>query len=119
MSTVRAIRIADLPSTSCRGDAPAEAATMTASEWSVKEFAQDRLKAGVRSDDDAKREVQRAARTDQRSRQLQVCARVDEHPRVLVTEPEAAELLEAPAHDALILERVLVGRWVLRCRHTF
>ena len=55
-------------------------------------------------DDDAQRKVQRAPCTDERPRQLQVGARVDEHPRVLVAEPEAPELLEAPAHDALILE---------------
>ena len=81
-----------------------------------------RVNHGVRerSDDDAEREVQWAPCADERARQLQVSARVDEHQRVLVTEPEAAELLEAPAHHALILERELVGGWwMLCCRHTF
>jgi len=71
-------------------------------------------------DDDAQREMQRAPCTDERPRQLQVGARVDEHPRVLVTEPEAPELLETPRHHALILERELVGGWwELSWRHTF
>jgi hypothetical protein len=48
--------------------------------------------------------VQRTPGTDERARQLEIGARVDEHPRVLVTEPEEPELLEAPTHDALILE---------------
>ena len=55
-------------------------------------------------DDDAQREMQRTTCADDRARQLEVGPRVDEHPRVLVTEPEEAELLEAPTHDALILE---------------
>jgi hypothetical protein len=81
-----------------------------------------RVNHGVRerSDDDAEREVQRTPGADQRARQLQVGTRVDEHPRVFVTEPETAELLEAPAHHALILERELVGGWWMLCgRHTF
>ena len=78
------------------------------------------VKDGVVLDDDAEREVQRTPCADERARQLQVGARVDEHPRVLVAEPEAPELLEAPAHHALILERELEGGWwVLSRRHTF
>ena len=59
---------------------------------------------GVALDDDAQLKVQRTPGTDERAGELEVGARVDEHPRVLVTEPEATELLEPPAHDALILE---------------
>ena len=55
-------------------------------------------------DDDAQREMQRTTCADDRARQLEVGPRVDEHPRVLVTEPEEPKLLEAPTHDALILE---------------
>ena len=70
-------------------------------------------------EDDAERQVERTTRTDERARELQVGARVDEQPRVLVAEPEKPELVEAPAHDALILERSLEGlRWVFRRRHT-
>lgn len=70
-------------------------------------------------DDDAQREMQRAPRADERPGQLQVGAGVDEHPRVLVAEAEAPELLEAPSDDALILERELVGGWWMLCRrHT-
>ena len=58
----------------------------------------------VALDDDAQREMQRTASADDRARQLEVGPRVDEHPRVLVTESEETELLEAPTHDALILE---------------
>jgi hypothetical protein len=68
-------------------------------------------------ENDAKREMERAAGPDERPRELQVCTRVDEEPCVLVAEAEEPELLEAPADDALILERELdrLG-WVLR-RH--
>jgi mannose-6-phosphate isomerase-like protein (cupin superfamily) len=63
--------------------------------------------------------VERASRTDERAGQLHVGARVDEEPRVLVAEAEESELFEAPADDALLLERSLEGlRWVLRRRHT-
>jgi hypothetical protein len=62
------------------------------------------VKNGVALDDDAQRQVQRASGTDERARQLEIGTRVHEHPRVLVTEAEESELLEAPAHDALILE---------------
>jgi hypothetical protein len=58
-------------------------------------------------ENDSEREVQRAARTDERAGQLEVGARVDEEPRVLVAEAEETELFEAPADDALILERSL------------
>ena len=77
---------------------------MTAPDRSVKEATQERLKRVRELDDDPQSEVQRTAGSDQRPRQLEVGTRVDEHPRVLVTESEEAELLEAPAHDALILE---------------
>jgi hypothetical protein len=91
----RRIRIDDLPSH--RAGIPRQgAATMPATRGGVNtEFALD---------DDAQREMQRTTSADDRARQLKVGARVDEHPRVLVTEPEEPELLEAPAHDALILE---------------
>ena len=70
-------------------------------------------------DDDAEREVERAARADERARELQVGSGVDEDPRVLGFEAEEPELIEAPTDDALILERSLEGlRWVLRRRHT-
>ena len=70
-------------------------------------------------DDDAEREVKRAARADERARELQVGSGVDEDPRVLGFEAEEPELVEAPTDDALILERSLEGlRWVFRCRHT-
>jgi hypothetical protein len=62
------------------------------------------VKNGVALDGDAQRQVQRTPGADERARQLEIGARVDEHPGVLVTEPEAPELLEAPTHDALILE---------------
>ena len=92
---------------------------MPARAESVKEAAQGRLKKAPALEGDAKREVQWATRTDERARELQVGSRVDEEPRVLVAEPEQTKLVEAPAHDALILERPLEGlRWVLRRRHT-
>jgi hypothetical protein len=70
-------------------------------------------------DDDAEREVERAARADERARELQVGSGVDEDPRVLGFEAEEPELVEAPTDDALILERSLERlRWVFRCRHT-
>jgi len=91
----RRIRIGDLPSR--RAGIPRQgAATMTAPRGGVKN--------GVVLDGDAQRQVQRTPGTDERARQLEIGARVDEHPRVLVTEPEEPELLEAPTHDALILE---------------
>ena len=66
-------------------------------------------------DDDAQREVERTARTDERAGQLQIGARVDEHPRVLVAIPEEAELVEAPADDSLVLDGQLESlMWVLR-----
>ena len=69
--------------------------------------------------DDAEREVERAARADERARELQVGSGVDEDPRVLGFEAEEPELIEAPTDDALILERSLERlRWVFRCRHT-
>jgi hypothetical protein len=68
-------------------------------------------------DDDAQREIERAASADQGSRELEIGSRVHEHPRVLVGEPEEPELLEPPAHDALILEGQLVRWWVFRRRH--
>ena len=81
--------------------------------------ARRRVKRGIVLEDDAEREVERAARADERARELQVGSGVDEEPRVLGVEPEEHELVEAPAHDALILERSLEGlRWVFRCRHT-
>ncbi len=77
------------------------------------------VKRGIVLEDDAEREVERAARADERTRELQVGSCVDEEPRVLGVEPEEPELVEAPAHDALILGRSLEGlRWVLRRRHT-
>jgi hypothetical protein len=92
---------------------------MTAPDGSVKKSAQGRLKPPAVLDDDAKRQMVRAARSDERARQLEIGTRVDKHPCVLVAEPEEPELLEPPAHDALILERGLIGlRWVLRRRHT-
>jgi hypothetical protein len=62
------------------------------------------VKNGVVLDGDAQRQVQRTPGTDERARQLEIGARVDEHPCVLVSEAEEPELLEAPTHDALILE---------------
>jgi hypothetical protein len=76
---------------------------MTAPRGGVKE--------AFASDDDAQREVQRAPCADEGARQLEVCAGGDEHPGVLVTEPEETELLKAPTHHALILERKLEGGW--------
>ena len=91
---------------------------MTAPEGSVKDVAQDRLKAGESSDNDAKRQMQRAAGADERTRELEVGARVDEKPRVLLAEPEESELVEAPADHALILGRQpLRGVWKLGCGH--
>ncbi len=77
------------------------------------------VKRGIVLEDDAEREVERAARADERTRELQVGSCVDEEPRVLGVEAEEPELVEAPAHDLLILERWLEGlRWVFRRRHT-
>ena len=67
---------------------------------------------------DAEREVERAARADERARELEVGTRVDEEPRVLFAKPQLAELVEAPADHALILEGDLVcWGWVLGCGH--
>lgn len=117
MSTVDAIRISDLPSSSGRGS-PAEAATMTAPEGSVKEVAQGRLKAGRRSDDDAEREVKRAAGADERAGQLQVRAGLDQEPAVLLAETEEPELVVPPTGDTPILGRERVGWRELGCGHT-
>ena len=77
------------------------------------------VKRGIVLEDDAEREVERAARADERARELQVGSGVDEEPRVLGFEAEEPELVEAPTDDALILERSLEGlRWVLCRRHT-
>ena len=118
MSTMSAIRISDLPSSSCRESFPAEAATMTAPERSVKKVAQDRLEAGAGSDDDAEREVQRAAGADERAGQLQVRARLDEEPALLLTEAEEPELVVAPTGDPLVFGGELVGWRELGCGHT-
>jgi hypothetical protein len=91
---------------------------MTAPERSVKKVAQDRLKAGAWSDDDAEREVQRATGPDERAGQLQVRAGLDEEPALLFAEAEEPELVVAPAGDALILGGQLVGGWELGCGHT-
>ena len=66
-------------------------------------------------EDDAKREVERAARADERAGQLEVGARVDEEPGVLLAEAELPELVETPADDALILLGQLV-RWGMGAR---
>src|SRR5215510_10020850 len=70
-------------------------------------------------DGDSEREMERAARPDERSRQLEVGAGVDEHPCVLVAEAEKTELLEPPADDPLVLDRQVIGLWwMFRRRHT-
>jgi len=97
---------------------PSGTGTMPAPGGSVKKSAQERLKPRTRLDDDAQREVQRAARADERAGQLEVCPRVDEQPAVLVAEAEKPELVETPAGDALILGGQLVReRWELGCGH--
>ena len=69
-------------------------------------------------EDDAKREVERTARPDERTGQLEVGARVHEEPGVLLFEAELPELVETPADDALILMGQLVrGVWMLGCGH--
>ena len=113
-----AIRISDLPSASYRGSSPARAATITAPGGSVKELAQDRLNAGVRSDDDAEREVERAAGADEGAGQLQVCAGLDEDPALLLAETEHPELVVPPADDPLIFGGELLGWRELGCGHT-
>ena len=118
MSTMDAIRISDLPSASCREESPAEAATMTAREESVKKVAQDRLKAGPRSDDDAQREVEGAAGADERASQLQVRARLDEGPALLFVEAEEPELVVTPTGHPLVLGGKLVGWRKLGSGHT-
>ena len=118
MSTVSAIRISDLPSSSSRRERfPAEAATMTAPSGSVKESAQVRLNAGALSDDDAEREVERAARTDERAGQLQVRTRLDEEPAVRLAEAEHPKLVVPPADDPLVFGGELVGWRELGCGH--
>jgi hypothetical protein len=72
---------------------------------------------GVNSNDDAQREVQRAAGADERAGQLKVRARLDENPAVVLAEAEEPELVVAPARDALVLGGQLVGRWELGCGH--
>ena len=47
-------------------------------------------------EDDAKREVKRAAGADERAGQLEVGARVDEQPGVLLAEAELLVLVEPP-----------------------
>ena len=119
MSTVSAIRISDLPSSSSRRERfPAEAATMTAPNGSVKESAKVRLNAGAWSDDDAEREVERAAGADERAGQLQVCAGLDEDPALLLAETEHPELVVPPADDPLIFGGELLGWRELGCGHT-
>lgn len=60
--------------------------------------------------------MKRTARADEGAGQLQIGVGLDKHPRVLLAEAEEAELVVAPARDALILE-LLEGLW-LRRRHT-
>src|SRR5262245_47077096 len=108
----------DLPSRRA-GRVPAEVATMTAPGGSVKKRARAALSVERALDDDTQREMERAAGSDERSRQLQVGSRVDEHPGVLVREAELAELLETPADDPLVLDRSVVRLWwMFRRRHT-
>ena len=78
------------------------------------------LPVGAGLEDDAKREVERAAGADERAGQLEVGARVDEQPTVIRAEAEEAELVETPAGDALILHGQLVDRmcWELGWGHT-
>jgi mannose-6-phosphate isomerase-like protein (cupin superfamily) len=69
-------------------------------------------------EDDPEREMQRATRADERTGQLEISARVNEQPRILLTESEQPELVEAPTDDALILERKLGGEgWEFGCGH--
>jgi hypothetical protein len=91
---------------------------MTAPERSVKKVAQDRLKAGAWSDDDAEREVQRATGPDERAGQLQVRAGLDEEPALLFAEAEEPELVVAPTGDPLVFGGELVGWRELGCGHT-
>ncbi len=62
------------------------------------------------SDDDAERQVKRAACADELTRALQVGSRVDEEPGVLLPVAEEPELIEPPADDALVLEGQLERR---------
>ena len=63
--------------------------------------------------------MERTAGSDERSRQLEIRTRVDEQPALLVAEAERAELVVAPAQDALILGGQLVGgARELGCGHT-
>jgi len=72
----------------------------------------------ARLEDDAQREVQRAARADERAGQLEIGPRVDEQPAVLGAEAEKPELVETPAGDALVFGGQLVREWwELCCGH--
>ena len=91
---------------------------MTAPGGSVKKSVQERLKPRTRLEDDAQREMQRAARTDERAGQLEIGSRVDEQPAILLAEAEKPELVVAPAGDALILGGQLAREWwELCCGH--
>lgn len=93
---------------------PSRRGTMPAREGSVK----DAARARTRLENDAEREVQRAAGADERTGQLEIGTRVDEEPGVFLPEAETTELVETPADDALILLRQLVGgMWELCCGH--
>lgn len=78
-----------------------------------------RVNHGARNalDDDAEREVQRAAGADERAGQLEIRARLDEEPGLVFVEAEEPELVIAPAGDALIFGGQLVGGWELGCGH--
>jgi hypothetical protein len=69
-------------------------------------------------DDDAQREVERAACADERASQLQVCAGLDEEPALLLAEAEEPELVVPPTGDPLIFGGELVGWRKLGCGHT-
>ena len=67
-------------------------------------------------EDDAEREMERAAGAHERAGELEICARVDQEPGLFLAEAEEPELVEAPRGDALILggqleRREMVGRW--------
>ena len=62
--------------------------------------------------------MERAPGADKRSRELHVCARTFEQPRVLVAEPQQAELIEAPVADAPVFEaQLFMGRVLLSGGH--
>jgi hypothetical protein len=73
------------------------------------------LPPSVNSNDDAEREMQRAACPDQRAGQLEVGAGLDEEPAVLLAEAEEPELVVPPARDTLVLGGQLVDRRELGC----